>query len=264
MKNLYESILRPDAIGTAVQQTVEVEAVLKKHRWFYKSYRWEGKTLKVIFDGRGYMDDFGAVAEELGCKSFDIYPWAIISGVKQLDGFEIKAATRLDITCNDIQNSSLTAGHCVTIFAPKKNEKVKLVRNDIHSGHFRLDGIDGATMVGNDFDEVDFLTLRKIGPKIEKIVLGWNLVTNYKDRWTTYPRPAGKPDPAMDPLKSLGLDKHFKNLTDFTVALTTGGNDDYITFSTRYKQKRHDWGIDELIDLDNGFQAKVVKDARCV
>lgn len=266
MKKLYESILRPDSIDDTVVGEVELQAVLKRYRWLTKSARFNGDTLKVVFDGRGYMDDFEKVAEALHCKSFDVYPWAIIEA-KNLDGYRIKAATRLDITCANIQNCVLEAGHRVMISGNNSNDKIKLVRNEFISNALRLNRLNGATMVGNDFGQIGNLTITHMGPKIEKIALGWNYVTRYKNAWTTYPRPDGKPDLDLDPLKSLGLDKHFKNLKSLTLSLGCTGTEDYIQFNTPdspRKYGRYDWGVDGLYNLNSGWQTVIIKDARCV
>lgn len=264
MKNLYESILRPNA-DVQVMQQVELDAILKKHHWYVESAYWQGNALKITFDGRGYMDNIDKVAEDLKCKNFIVYPWAIVSAAK-LDGYSIKAGTRLDITCQDIQNCVLEAGHRVTISGKSDKDKLKLVRNDFVSKALRLNNMNGATMVGNDFDQIESLTITRMGPKIEKIVLDWNYVTNNKGAWLTYPRPSGSPDLDLDPIKSLGLDKHFRNLQNFTLSLGCGGSEDYIQFnaSGQRRYKRFDWGVDGLWDLNNGWQAVVIKDARCV
>lgn len=264
MKNLYESILRPDDLDNDTVQVAEIESIFKKYHWRPKSYSWEGKTLKIVFDGRGYMDDFDKVAAELHCKNFNIYPWALITSSTPLDGFKITAETRLDITCSEVKNCDLTADIQVEIIAPRANEKIKLIRNDIHSYSMRLQGIDGATMVGNDFSDVKRLTLAHVGPKIERIVLGWNFVTSTKGHWSTYPYPKGDPDPAMDPFKSLGLDKHFKNLEYLNIAAGTGGTDDYIFFTTNHGYKSTDWDIQKTMKLNNGYLAVVKNDARCI
>ena len=266
MKNLYESILRPSGIDDAVVSEVELQTVLKKYHWFTESARFEGDTLKVVFDGRGYMDDFEKVAEALHCKSFDVYPWAIIEA-KNLDGYKIKAATRLDITCTNIQNCVLEAGHRIMISGNNDNDKIKLIRNDFISRALCLNRLNGATMAGNDFGQIEDLTITHMGPKIENIALGWNYVTRDKNKWTTYPRPAGKPDPDLDPIKSLGLDKHFKNLKGLTLSLGCSGTEDYIQFNApggRPKYSRNDWGVDALCNLNSGWQAVAIRDARCV
>lgn len=264
MRALYESILRPD-VETHAMQAVELDAILKKYHWYVKSASWQGNALKVVFDGRGYMDDFEEVSKELKCKNFIVYPWAIINATK-LDGYTISAATRLDITCSDIQNCVLGAGHRVMISGKNDKDKIKLVRNEIDSKALRLNNLNGATMTGNDFGQVEDLTITRMGPKIENIVLGWNYVTRNKNAWTTYPRPAGKPDPDLNPIKSLGLDKHFRNIQKFTLSLGCTGNEDYIRFSApgQYRHGRFDWGVDGLVELNNGWQAVVIKDARCV
>lgn len=259
MRSLYESILRPEI---DVEQAVELMPILKKHHWYVKDAYWKGKTLRVVFDGRGYMDEFDEVAEELQCKNFSVYPWAIIASKKPLEGFTIDAETRIDITAPKLKGCSLTTkSMAITINCPKNVQKVEVTNCDFHSHTLCFDNTNGMTLVGNDFNDVTRLSLKHVGPRIEKIVLGWNLVTNHKDRWTTYPRPSGEPDPNMDPFKDLGLNKHFKNLTDLNIALGTGGNDCYISFSTSYKRGRYDWGVMNQVDLTNGFQCNVIKGA---
>ena len=261
MKPLYESIIRPDV---EVEQAVELMPVLKKHHWYVKDAYWVGKTLRVVFDGRGYMEEFDEVAEELHCKNFSVYPWAIITSKKPLDGFTITAETRLDITAPELKGCRLTSKQGTMITTPKGAQKVKIINCDFLSRRLCFNNTDGMTLTGNNFNDVEMLVLKHVGPKIEKIVLGWNLVTNNKGKWTTYPRPSGSPNPDMDPFKDLGLNKHFKNLTDLDIALGTGGEDDYISFSTRYKRGRYDWGVMGQVDLTNGFQCNIIKDARCV
>ena len=246
MRTLYESVLRPD-VDVNAKQIVELDSILKKHHWYPQSAEWQGNALKLVFDGRGYMDDIDKVAEELHCKNFIIYPWAIITATR-LDGYSLKAATRLDITCADIQNCVLEAGHRVTISGKSDKDKLKLVRNEFISNALRLNKLNGATMVGNDFGRIEDLTITRMGSKIENIVLDWNYITHHKDIWTTYPRPAGKPDPDLNPIKALGLDKHFRNLQKLTLSLSCSGDDSYLRFSapgkTRYK--RFDWGVSAL------------------
>lgn len=258
MKSLYESILRPEI---DVKHAVEIVSILRKHGWYVKDAYWKGGTLCIVFDGRGYMDDFDEVAEELQCKNFNIYPWAIITSKKPLDGFTIEAATRLDITAPELKGCRLSSTQGTTITASKGIQKVKVINCDLLSKSLCFNNTDGMTLTGNNFNDVEILTLKHVGPRIEKIVLGWNLVTNNKGRWTTYPRPSGEPDPNMDPFKDLGLNKHFKNLTDLNITLGTGGNDCYISFSTSYKRGRYDWGVMNQVDLTNGFQCNVIKGA---
>ena len=263
MRNLYESILRPD---DDIVQSVEVESILKKHGWWYKNVKWEGKTLVVINSGeRVYLDELDEVAEELNCRSFRVYPWAVISAKKPLDGLTIQAETRIDITAPKVTGCKfITKQMGVTITKPKDTPKLVVTNCDFNTRHVSFDRMDGVTLSGNNFNDVEFLTLKHVGPKIEKIVLGWNLVTNNKGKWSTYPYPKGQPDPNMDPFKDLGLDKHFKNLTDLNIALGTGGNDEYISFSTRYKRRAHDWGVRTQVNLNSGWQCNVINDARCI
>lgn len=262
MKTLYESILRPEM---DVEQAVELMPILKKHHWCVKAAYWKGTTLRVVFDGRGYMDEFDEVAEELNCKKFSVYPWAIITSKKPLNGFTIDAETRIDITAPELNGCKLsTKQMAVMISNPKGVQKVKVINCDFDTHAVCFNNMDGITLTDNNFNDVTTLTLKHVGPKIEKIVLGWNLITNHKGRWSTYPRPAGKPDPNMDPFKDLGLNKHFKNLTDFNVALGTSADDDYISFSTRYKRKSSDWGVVRQLELTNGWQCNIINDARCL
>lgn len=262
MKTLYESILRPEI---DVMQAVELKPILRKHGWFVKEAHWEGNMLRLVFDGRGYMDDIDEVSAELNCKKFSVYPWAIITSKTPMDGYTIEAETRIDITAPKLTGCKLsTKQMAVMITKPKNVSKLEVTNCDFNTHSVCFSNMDGVTLSGNNFHEVEFLTLKHVGPKIEKIVLGWNLVTNYKGKWTTYPRPTGKPDPNMDPIKDLGLYKHFKNLTDLKIALGTTADDDYISFSNRYKRGRYDWGTDAQLDLTNGWQCNVIKDARCV
>lgn len=263
MRNLYESILRPD---DDVTQSVEFEAVLKKYGWWYKTAKWEGKTLCVSYPSeRVYLDDLDKVAEELHCRSFKIYPWAIIKTSGPLDGLEIQAGTRIDITAPKVTGCKFTAQQGVTISPQKDTRKLEVTNCDFNTTRLCFDRMDGVALSGNNFNQITYLTLKHVGSKIERIVLGWNLITiDPKGRWSTYPYPKGQPDPNMDPFKSLGLNKHFKNLTDFAVAAGTGGDDEYISFSTRYKQGAHDWGVMKQVNLNSGWQCNVIKDARCI
>lgn len=262
MKPLFESILRPEQ---DIEHAVEIKSILRKYYWTVKDAYWKGNTLRVVFDGRGYMDDFDKVAEELNCKSFSVYPWAIIKSDTPLEGFSIDAETRLDITAPEIRGCKLQANQQrVKITNPDGVKKVKVVNCDFITNHLCFNKMDGVTLSGNNFRDVKVLTLTHVGPKIEKIVLGWNLVTNAKGGWRTYPAPPGKPDPNMNPFKDLGLDKHFKNLTDLNIASELGADDMYITFSDNYKRGPHDWGVFAQVNLTSGWQCNVIKDARCV
>lgn len=261
MRNLYESIMHPEL---DVVRGVEAESILKSHHWWgVKSVEWIGKTLKVIFNGRGYMPDFLEVAEELGTKSFHICPWAIIDDIPELDGFDIRATTKLDIHCPKIKNCTLKAGHRVSIFM-KHNGTLDFVRNDIQCTDLLLDNINRGTFVGNKFDEIDRLALSHVGPTIDKRVVSWNILSVHNGKWATWPVPKEKVDLKLDPLKTLGLDKHFKNVKDFKVARSTSSDDIYIWASRGYKRNRYDWGIRALVDLDNGWQLRVESDARSI
>lgn len=267
MKPLYESILRPGNIEDDVIGDVELQSILKKYRWFYESAHFEGKTLKITFDGRGYMDNFEKVATELRCKSFSVWPWAIVRDVDKLDGYELEAGTRLDIYCSDIQNCKLTAGHRLLISGDSDTSKLKIVRNQVNSAAMMIQRMNGATMTGNDFNKVTRLTITSPGKAIEKIVLGWNIVSKTNKGWSTYPQPEGKFDPDMDPIKSLGLDKHFRNLDTLTISSGMTAFEDYLQFTApnyKYKYKRSDWGVDFCKTLTNGWQATAIKDARCI
>lgn len=266
MRTLYESVLRPDQTDRDISRQVELMPLLKKYHWFVKSARWDGDTVKLVFDGRGYMDDFERVAEELQCCSFDVYPWAIISGVKKLDGFALKAATRLDIRCDDIQNCKLIAGHRVTI-RPDKTKIIKMVRNSFETHALRLNNFDRTVLASNNFNQIEQLTIDHFGSKVNNIVLNWNVITQKDNKWVTYPRPTGQPDPSIDPLRTLGIDKHFKNLDNVKIALNTGGDDCYIDLnspSANYRHKQFDWGVDKIVDYNNGWQLAVIRDARCI
>lgn len=263
MRPLYESILRPD---DDILQAVEFEDVLKKYGWWYKSAKWEGKTLCISYPSeRVYLDDLDKVAAELKCRSFKIYPWAIIKTSDPLDGLEIQAETRIDITAPKVTGCRFTARQGVSMTQPKDIRKLEVANCDFNTSHLCFDKMDGVTLSGNNFNQITSLTLKHVGSKIEKIVLDWNLVTiDSKGRWSTYPYPKGQPDPNMDPFKLLGLNKHFKNLTDFHIAAGTSGEDDYISFSTRYKRGAHDWGVMKQVNLNSGWQCNVIKDARCI
>jgi len=249
-----------------VVQGVETESVLKSHHWWgIQKIEWVGKTLKVVFDGRGYMPELDKVAEELGTKSFLIYPWAIVQDVDKLDGFTIQAATRLDITCGDIENCKLIAGHALRVIVPKREGGVlKFVRNDVDSLYMGMSGINRGILAGNHLDKINRLVLTHIGPKIEKIVGGWNLLEIKNDKFSTWPRPKGTVDTSLDPLASLGLNKHFKNLDDFSIAKGTGGNDCYINVTKKFPARHGDWGIDRIVELNNGWQMTIRNDARCI
>lgn len=267
MRSLYESIMRPNDIEDEVIGDVELQSILKKYHWFYESAHFEGKTLKIIFNGRGHMDDFEKVATELHCKSFSVWPRAVIRGANKLDGYELEAGTQLDIYCQDIQNCKLTAGHRLLISGDSNTPKLKMVRNQVNSTAMTIRRMNGVTMTGNDFNKVIHLTITNPGKTIEKIVLGWNIVSKTDEGWSTYPRPKGEFDPNIDPIKSLSLDKYFRNLDIFTISFGTTAFEDYLRFTApnyKYKHKKTDWGIDFCKTLTNGWQATAIKDARCI
>ena len=264
MRTLYESILRPDDDLT---QAVEYESVLKKYGWRYKTAKWEGKTLCISYPGeRVYLDNLDEVATELHCRSFKIYPWAIIKASGPLDGISVQAETRIDITAPKITGCKFKTNQMgVTITQPNNIRKLEVTNCDLDTTRLCFDRMDGVTLSGNNFNQITNLALKHVGSRIERIILGWNIVTiNSKGKWSIYPHPKGQPDPNMDPFKSLGLDKHFKNLTDFNIAAGTGGDDEYISFSTRYKRGPHDWSVMKQVNLNSGWQCNVIKDARCI
>lgn len=218
MKTLFESMMRPDV---ETSQAVEFEAVLKKYRWLYKSAKWEGKTLCISDPGnRVYLDDLDKVAEELNCKSFKIYPWAIIETSGTLDGLTIEAGTRIDIKAPKVTGCKLQCPQQVTIKTPDKSQKPIYTNNDFVTKFIDIEGVNGVTFSGNNFNDVIQLELTKVGPKIENIVMSWNFITNKLSGgvWSTYPKPNGAPKMDLDPMKALGLDRHFKNVTRLIIA----------------------------------------------
>lgn len=262
MKTLYESILNNPEDD--LMRVVELKSILRKHEWLLiKDAYWQNKTIHVVFDGQGYMDDLDEVAEELKCKNFSIYPGAIITSKKPLEGFSIDAQIGFEITAPELRNCKLEAKRDrITIINPKGN--IKLTNCDFITRTLCFSDVNDIKLTGNNFDQIENLTLKHIGPKIEKIVLGWNLVTNDKGKWVTYPEPDGKPDPDMNPFKDLGLDKHFKHLTMLNIASEVTGDGKYISFLKQYKYGKHDWGIATQVELTSGWQCNVIRDVRGV
>ena len=218
MRTLYESILRPD---DDIESAVELEPILKKYGWWYKSAIWEGKTLVISNPHeRVYLNDFDKVMEELHCKSIRVWPWALISASGPIDGIEIEAGTRIDITAPKVTGCVLRCKQYVTIYQPKENIKPVYTHNDFQTRVLHMDGVDGITFAGNNFDNIEILKLERVGPKIEKIVMSWNFITNELQGgiWSTYPRPKGEPKLDLDPMKALGLNKHFKNINRFEIS----------------------------------------------
>lgn len=259
MKSLYESILRPD---DDILQEVELKPVLRKYGWHVQDAYWKGKTLRLVFDGRGYMDDINEVAEELHCKNFSVYPWAIITSKKPLEGFTIDAETKLDITAPKIKGCDLTAKTMgITIIQPNDVRKVEVVNCDFHSFSLCLRNTDGMTLVGNNFDEVTTLDLNNVGPKIEKIVMSWNFITNElcNGVWSTYPYPKGEPKMDLDPMKALGLDKHFKNVNRIDIAGgKRSGHPDHLEF-VRAGNRMYDRYEDRYTSLGQGIKVKYLE-----
>ena len=268
MRNLFESILRPD---DDILQGVEFESVLKKYHWRYKRAEWQGKTLYVVFDGRGYMDDLDKVAEELNCRSFKIYPWAIINTSGPLDGIVVQAETRIDITAPKVTGCKFICKQPLTIRPSSKASKPTYSHNDFECEMIEMVGIDGVTFSGNNFNNIDTIHLTKVGPRIEKIVMSWNFITNELKGgiWSTYPRPKGEPKLDLNPLKALGLDKHFKNVKRLQISggLNSGYPDKLVftlpsyEFYQEYTKRYSDIsrGIDRVEMLSSGWQLMITK-----
>jgi hypothetical protein len=260
MKSLYESIL--DNPSAELDKDIDLKLVLKKYHWYYKKASWKGDTLYVVFDGRGYMDDFVAVMNELNCKKVEVYPWAIIDNAQELKDFTIKAATRVDIYADTLQNCTFIAGSRVTI--DPRGKRLTMAKCNIESGGLRLNDIDDVVLRNNNFDKIDSLTLSNVGSHIESCVLDWGIVKLKGSAWTTYG--ATGVEPTFNPVdcieKQLGA--KFKRLSSLTIAKQTGGDNIFVRAYSVNTHKRFDWGISNLTDLTNGWQIWAESDARSI
>lgn len=215
MINLRESILTD--IDRRITNTVEWEAIVNKYRWYPKSGKWEDGCLKLYFGEGVTLRNIEKVAKELNCRDFAISPKCRLVD-ETLSNIHIHGCTIVDIESSQIDHCSFEGSMWIHI-EPARATRLKMTNTDIHSSQLRLCGIDGADLRGCDFDDVKYLTLGRIGPKIEKIAFSWGFVEKQGDNWC--PIYGAKPDDAdysVDPLKSLGLDKYkFRNLEDFVV-----------------------------------------------
>lgn len=262
MKSLYESLLDPDDLDVRVLQAAELDSILEKYVWNVKSARFDGDVLRIIGKDRLVINKFDELAKELHCRKFFMFPQVQLMA-DELDGLELEVETNLQIYCENIKNCVLTAGAALTIQG-KPTNKVKMINNTVHAQLMKFLYLNGAVMAGNDFDDVTLLSLEEYGKKIDDRVMSMNLVSKRNGRYSYCPRPEKDVDPKLDPLKWMGLDRHFKNIKQITFALAKDRESDYLCFYRSHPYKQWDWGIQRVEDLDSGWQAVIKQDARGV
>lgn len=266
---ILEGIMNPedDAI-----QAVEVDSLLKKHYCHtgLKSHKWIGSQLQLIYDGYGYLYEFNDLAKDLGCKRFKVYPQAIIRETPVLDNVHLEVATRIQISDCKITNCSFEdgcfpgTGRMGCYVGADKSGNLTIKDSTFNVKHLVLRNVTKAQLSGNDFSQVESLALTGVGPLIQRIVEKWNICTIDKNSFTSYPRPKGEFNPNIDPIKLLGLDKHFKNLNRLAIALGTSGNNNYILYTKDTTYKKFDWGVDTYQEMSNGWKMLLMRDARCL
>lgn len=261
MKTL-ESILNIGDLEDDVRRGAELPGVLKKYRWDTISADWTGpKSIKLAFDGRGYMPYASKVISELQVDKIEVYPWAIVSTTQALKDCEIIAKTRCDVrTTAPIENCRFE-GPMGIMLQPKLGT-LELKNVKIGSQNLRLDNIERGKFVGCDFSEVTRLTLTHVGPKIQNIIESWNIALIRGNEIVGYPYPKERPHGDLDPLKTLGLDKYFKNLTYFAVCCETYGNSGALIFNKKDKVKSGDWDVACVYEFNSGWQVHRKQDAR--
>lgn len=260
-----ESILSdPDL---TVSRSVEINDILKKHycATSLKKADWDGNTLRLIYDGYGYLYELQDLMDELSCKSICVYPQIVIRETPVLDGLSIKCATRCQVSGSIVKNCLFEDGAWTyrtsrmgISFTAPKNGFLEISDTTIKSAYLKFANVERAKLLRNNFDDVERLTLTYVGKMIQKIVEKWNLCTIKDGEIKTYPYPAGQFDPNMDPLKALGLDKHFKNLTQLQIATKTGGDKNYILFEKNTSRKATDFEVTTYKPMNNGWTAMIV------
>ncbi len=259
-----------------VVDSVELTSILKKHgsQSFLKDAKWDdrGRALRLIYDGYGYMYEVQDLAADLKCNEIRVYPQAIIRETLSLKNMYLGAATqiRFDDACK-IENCVLADGDWtynvgrggITLRADKSGN-LEVRNSTFKCKRLKMSGVTKAKLQGNDFNEVEYLALTNVGPTIQRIIERWNFCTIKNNSFTSYPYPKGQFSPDIDPIKELGLDRHFKNLDTLCIAISTNGDKKYIRYERESTYKRFDWGVDKLETLSNGWQLTLINDPRII